>query len=77
MTFTTEHELEPASTFRRFSVGAVAEREARALGYTAKQIGDFARRAAHYRDANATHRFRDLAFVIDGDTVTAVWPIVY
>lgn len=70
-----ENAHEPVSTFRRFDLGFFAEREARALGYSVDQICDFARRAARYRDSRATHRFQDIAFEIDGDTIISVWHI--
>ncbi len=70
-----ENVLEPAPAFRTFSVGIEAERQGLALGYRADELVAFGRRAARYRDTEATHRFRDLAFVIDGDTILSVWHI--
>lgn len=71
-----ENGLEPAPAFRTFEVGVNAERQGRALGYTPDVLAGFARRAARYKDAIATHRFKDLAFEIDGDTIISVWHIV-
>lgn len=71
-----ENVLEPAPPFRRFGVGVDAERQGRALGYTPDVLADFARRAARYRDVRATHRFREIALEIDGDTILSVWHIV-
>lgn len=71
-----ENAREHASDFRRYTLGAAAERDARALGYAAEDICNFARRAARYRSAHATHRFKNIAFDIDGDTILSVWHIV-
>lgn len=65
----------PAVAFRRFSVGADAARQGRALGYAPDEIAALARRAARYTDPDATHRFRHLAFVINDDAVLGVWAI--
>lgn len=69
---------EPASPgFRRFGVSPEAAAQGQGLGIPPDTLAGYARRAARYKDPSATHRFKDLAFVLTVDTVVAVWQLDY
>lgn len=61
--------------FRRYSVGVDAAREGARLGYSEDELIALARRAARYTDPRATHRHKQLAFVIEDNTILSVWAI--